>query len=50
MGDANSRLAPPRITVAVAEDHPVMLDGLVSLLEREGRFTVTGRASTAQST
>jgi DNA-binding NarL/FixJ family response regulator len=37
----------PRLTVVVAEDHPVVLDGLVSLLEREGGFVVTGRASTA---
>jgi DNA-binding NarL/FixJ family response regulator len=48
MGDANSRLASPPITVAVAEDHPVMLDGLVSLLEREGQFTVTDLAGTAR--
>ena len=45
MGAASSPL--PRLTVAVAEDHPVMLDGLAALLEREGGFVVGGRASTA---
>jgi DNA-binding NarL/FixJ family response regulator len=39
--------ATPRLTVAVAEDHPAMLDGLAGLLEREGGFVVTGRATSA---
>jgi DNA-binding NarL/FixJ family response regulator len=42
-----SSAPPPRLAVAVAEDHPVVLDGLVALLEREGGFVVTGRASHA---
>jgi len=47
MAESASSSSPPRLTVAVAEDHPVVLDGLASLLEREGGFVVTGRAGTA---
>lgn len=39
------RASLPQLTVAVAEDHPVVLDGLAALLEREGGFLVTGRAT-----
>ena len=46
MADASSP-TPARLSVVVAEDHPVMLDGLASLLEREGGFVVIGRAATA---
>jgi DNA-binding NarL/FixJ family response regulator len=42
-----SSVTPPRLAVAVAEDHPVMLDGLAALLEHEGGFVVTGRATSA---
>lgn len=48
MGAAPSSSAPPRLTVVVAEDHPVMLDGLAALLEREGQFTIIGRATNAR--
>ncbi|MEO6569301.1 MAG: response regulator transcription factor [Opitutaceae bacterium] len=37
----------PQLTVAVAEDHPVVLDGIAALLEREGGFEVIGRATNA---
>lgn len=47
MADPASSSSAPRRTVAVAEDHPVMRDGHVSLLECEGGFTVSGRASMA---
>lgn len=47
MGHA-SRVPPTApLAVVVAEDHPVVLDGLASLLEREGGFAVAGRAGTA---
>ena len=46
MVDAPSS-SPSALSVVVAEDHPVMLDGLATLLEREGGFVVTGRAATA---
>lgn len=38
------------ISVAVAEDHPVMREGLASLLAGEGGFTVTGHAASARET
>lgn len=47
MADPASSLPAPRLSIVVAEDHPVVLDGLASLLEREGGFTVIGRAATA---
>ncbi len=47
MADPASSLSAPRLSIVVAEDHPVVLDGLASLLEREGGFTVIGRAATA---
>jgi len=47
MADPASSSPTPRLSVVVAEDHPVVLDGLASLLEREGSFTVIGRAATA---
>jgi len=37
-----------RLTVAVAEDHPVVRTGLVNLLRDEGGFDVTGQAGTAR--
>jgi DNA-binding NarL/FixJ family response regulator len=46
MADAPSS-SPSRLPIVVAEDHPVVLDGLVSLLEREGGFVVTGQAGNA---
>jgi DNA-binding NarL/FixJ family response regulator len=42
-----SSAPPPPIAIAVAEDHPVVLDGLAGLLEREGGFRVAGRAANA---
>jgi DNA-binding NarL/FixJ family response regulator len=36
------------LTVAVAEDHPVMREGLAGLLGREGGFTVLWTAGTAR--
>jgi DNA-binding NarL/FixJ family response regulator len=42
--------APPRLTVAVAEDHPVMREGLAALLAGEGGFTVVGSAASARET
>jgi DNA-binding NarL/FixJ family response regulator len=39
--------APPtRIRVAVADDHPVVRDGLVAMLETQSDFTVVGQAAT----
>jgi DNA-binding NarL/FixJ family response regulator len=38
----------PRLTVAVAEDHPVVRAGLVNLLHDDGGFEVTGQAGTAR--
>jgi DNA-binding NarL/FixJ family response regulator len=46
MGLAPTSPAAP-IALVVAEDHPVMLDGLAALLERDGGFRVAGRARTA---
>jgi DNA-binding NarL/FixJ family response regulator len=37
-----------RLTVAVAEDHPVVRAGLVNLLRDEGGFAVAGQAGTAR--
>ena len=37
-------------TVAVAEDHPVMREGLAALLAGEGGFAVLGSAGTARDT
>jgi len=45
-----SSRATDRLTVLVAEDHPVMRDGLATLLENQGGFTVTGRAASARET
>lgn len=42
--------ASDRLTVLVAEDHPVMREGLVTLLENQGAFTVSGRAGSARET
>jgi DNA-binding NarL/FixJ family response regulator len=39
-----------RLTVAVAEDHPVMREGLAALLAGEGGFAVLGSAGTARDT
>lgn len=47
MADPATSSSAPRLAVVVAEDHPVVLDGLASLLEREGGFAVIGRAGTA---
>jgi DNA-binding NarL/FixJ family response regulator len=35
-----------RIRVAVADDHPVVRDGLVAMLETQSDFTVVGQAAT----
>lgn len=50
MGTPATRTAAPRLTVAVAEDHPVMREGLAALLAGEGGFTVTGHAASARET
>lgn len=42
--------AAPRLTVGVAEDHPVMREGLAALLAGEGGFTVVGSAASARDT
>lgn len=42
----NATTAP--LSVAVAEDHPVVREGLVGLLQREGGFAVTGSAGTGR--
>lgn len=42
--------ASARLTVLVAEDHPVMREGIATLLEKQGGFTVTGRAASARET
>ncbi len=47
MVDPACRPPAPRLSVVVAEDHPVVLDGLAALLEREGGFAVIGRAASA---
>jgi len=39
-----------RLTVTVAEDHPVMREGLAALLAGEGGFTVVGQAGSARET
>lgn len=45
---ASAPSSPPRaLSVVLAEDHPVMLDGLAALLEREGGFRVRDRARSA---
>jgi DNA-binding NarL/FixJ family response regulator len=49
--DTNPRdTAATRLTVAVAEDHPVMREGLAALLAGEGGFTVLGSAGSARDT
>lgn len=45
-----ARAEPARCTVAVAEDHPVMREGLANLLAGEGGFTVAGSAASARET
>jgi DNA-binding NarL/FixJ family response regulator len=59
MGETNSTSGPhpaaaptadTRLTVAVAEDHPVMREGLAALLAGEGGFTVVGSAGSARDT
>lgn len=39
---------PPRLTVVVAEDHPVVRQGLANLLGNEGGFAVTGQVGAAR--
>jgi DNA-binding NarL/FixJ family response regulator len=39
------QVCPALIRVLVVDDHPVMLEGLVSVLERTNRMTVVGRES-----
>ena len=46
MGLAPTSPAAP-LSLIVAEDHPVMLDGLAALLERDGGFRVAARARSA---
>jgi DNA-binding NarL/FixJ family response regulator len=53
MGGTDSTSAPPapateRITVVVAEDHPVMREGLAKVLGDEGQFIVAGHAGSAR--
>src|SRR6185437_14552978 len=43
---SDSPPAPGRIRVAVADDHPVVREGLVGMLETQSDFTVVGEAST----
>ena len=43
---SDSPPAPSRIRVAVADDHPVVREGLVGMLETQSDFTVVGEAST----
>lgn len=43
-------IAAARVTVAVAEDHPVMREGLAALLAGEGGFTIVGSAASARDT
>ena len=38
--------APGRIRIAVADDHPVVRDGLIAMLETQPDFTITGSAAT----
>jgi DNA-binding NarL/FixJ family response regulator len=38
--------APREIRVAVADDHPVVRDGLVAMLETQSDFTIIGQAAT----
>ncbi len=45
-----SSAEPSRLTVAVAEDHPVMREGLAALLAGEGGFNVLGSAASARDT
>jgi DNA-binding NarL/FixJ family response regulator len=42
------RASPPRtpVRVAVADDHPVVRDGLVAMLETQADFTIVGQAGT----
>jgi DNA-binding NarL/FixJ family response regulator len=42
------RASPPRtpIRVAVADDHPVVRDGLVAMLETQADFTIVGQVAT----
>src|SRR3954470_23058771 len=37
---------PGRIRIAVADDHPVVRDGLIAMLETQPDFTITGSAAT----
>lgn len=48
MGDAPSSPSPARIQVAIADDYPVMREGLGRLIASEFGFAVSGSAATAR--
>ena len=45
---ASKSSTPPPLSVLVAEDHPVVREGLAALLARDGGFAVTGHATTGR--
>jgi DNA-binding NarL/FixJ family response regulator len=45
---ASKSSTPPPLSVLVAEDHPVVLEGLAVPLVRDGGFAVTGHATTGR--
>ena len=42
--------AAARLSLLLAEDHPVMREGMASLLEKEGNFVVAGLSASARET
>jgi DNA-binding NarL/FixJ family response regulator len=46
MAQATSRMTPSRIRVLIADDHPVVRDGLSAILSTQPDFEVVGTAST----
>jgi DNA-binding NarL/FixJ family response regulator len=49
-GEIMAQSSSPPPTVLIADDHPIVRDGLRDLLERRGRFTVIGEAGDGQET
>jgi DNA-binding NarL/FixJ family response regulator len=48
MGEAPFRASTARISIAIADDYPVMREGLARLIADEFGFTVSGSAATAR--
>ncbi len=48
MGEVTSRASAARISIAIADDYPVMREGLARLLADEFGFAVSGSAATAR--